>query len=812
MYNPSFNLALFAPMSRTLFILFILIASIGVSQSDSIFHVIDIRVEGNQRTHEDAVIIHSRLKIDSWISIPGTQTIHAMKALWQTGNYKSVEIVRVNVKKGIELIIKVEEYFKLGSICYAGLTKSEQRRMVENLSIKKRVVYSPQSLKVIESQLNNYLNSKGYIENKFSLDSVVTNNGSVSLVYKVIKGQRFRVDNVEYLNTEYISKRQFNKSLNKIRPSIFLWPGSLYEDNGDNEIENIENIAKTNGYPYAEIDSLKLEFDKRKVNLAYSFNESTSYKFGEFNWKGNASIHDTVLNKLVEKFKGSIYSIDLINELLYFSNSYNDVSSLYYEQGYASMRLYHQLVPNEETGIIDIDIYIEEGNIMRFGNISFSGNIRTKEFVLLREVLTIPGERFTRSQIILSQQKLSQLDYFINAEMDVKMNTDTATKTVGIEYVVKEKISDKLYISGGYGTRLVGTVGFDFKNFSGTDLFKKGTRWNPLPAGGGQHLSLKGQTDGIGYYGGSFNIYEPWLRGKPIGLAFNASFASINDSLGNLGIFNIQSTLSHKPFKNDLFTYFNYSLGYRTYNANNFDVFGETLGKFNAVTLQAGMLKNTTSGGVFPTSGNRIETSIISSLPPSSRYTETEALSLSTEEKFKWFEYYKFKFSLKHYQSLRPDKNIVLTSKFGIGYLGYFNKEVGTVPFGRYFMGGTGITNFDVSANEYIGLRGYESEDISTAIGDPLAIKLSFELQKKVVETDQFMLSTHLFGEFGNTYQSLVDLDPYNLKSSIGFGGKVYAPIIGVIGIDVGWGLNKTDFNWKTPAVQFTIGMDIGDF
>ncbi len=799
-------------MSRTFFILFILISSIGFSQNDSIFHVNDIRVEGNIRTHENAIIIRSRLKIDSWISVPGTQTIHAMKALWQTGDYKSIEIIRVNVPRGIELIIKVEEYFKLGSIRYSGLTKSEQRRMTEDLSIEKRIIYNPQSLKVIESQLNNYLNGKGYIENNFFLDSVITNNGLVSLVYKVLKGRRFRVDNIEYTNTEYISNRQFNKSLNKIRPSILIWPGSLFEDNGDNEIENIENVAKTNGYPYAEIDSLKLEFDKQKVNLSYSFNESTRYKFGNFKWEGNESIDDTVLNELVEKFKGTIYNIDLINELLYFSNSYNDVSSLYYEKGYAAMRLYHQLVPNAETGIIDINIYIEEGEIMRFGNISFSGNIRTKEFVLLREVLTIPGERFTRSQIILSQQKLAQLDYFKNAEMDVKMNTDTATKTVGIEYVVKEKISDKLYISGGYGTRLVGTVGFDFKNFSGNDLFKKGTRWNPLPAGGGQHLSLKGQTDGVGYYGGSFNIYEPWLKAKPIGLAFNTSFASINDSLGNLGIFNISSTISHKPFKNDPFTYFNYSLGYKTYNVDNFDIFGETSGKFNSLTLQVGMLKNTTSGVVFPTSGNKIETSIISSLPPYSRYTEIEALNLSTEEKFKWFEYYKFKFSLKHYQSLNPVKNIVLASKFGIGYLGNFNSEVGTVPFGRYFMGGTGITNFDVSANEYIGLRGYESDDISSAIGDPLAIKLSFELQKKVIETDQFMFSTHLFGEFGNTYQSLMDLDPYSLKSSIGFGAKVYAPILGIIGIDVGWGLNKTNFSWQLPAVQFTIGMDIGDF
>ena len=111
-------------MSRALFILFILISSIGVSQNDSIFDVVDVRVEGNKRTHEDAIIIRSRLKIDSWISVPGAQTIHAMKALWQTGDYKSIEIIRVNVPRGIELIIKVEEYFQLGSIRYSGLTKS----------------------------------------------------------------------------------------------------------------------------------------------------------------------------------------------------------------------------------------------------------------------------------------------------------------------------------------------------------------------------------------------------------------------------------------------------------------------------------------------------------------------------------------------------------------------------------------------------------------------------------------------------------------------------------------------------------------
>jgi len=799
-------------MRRILFLLCLMTSSIGFSQLDSVFHVVNIHVEGNERTDEDAIVIRSRLKIDSWISVPGTQTIYAMKALWESGDYKSIEITRVNVTKGIEIIIHVEEYYKLGEVKYNGLSKSEQRRMSENLAITERVVYSPQSLKVIESEIGNYLDSKGYVKHKYSLDSIKTDNSSVSLMYNVVKGERYRVDNVDYSNTDYVSKRQYNKSLENIRPSIFVWPGSLYENNADAEVENLEAIAKINGYPYAEVDSFDVQFEKRKVNVSYSFNESTRYSFGQVLWEGNEFIHDSILDKMTAKIHGVIYSEAVINELLYYSNDYSDVSSLYYEKGYAAMRLYHQLIPNEETQVIDIKVHIAEGKIMRFGNISFSGNIRTKEFVLLREVLTTPGEKFTRSQIILSQQKLSQLDYFQNAQMDVKMNPDTASDNVDITYIVKEKISDKLYISGGYGTRFVGTLGFDFKNFSGKDLFKKGTRWNPLPAGGGQHLSLKGQTDGIGYYGGSFTFYEPWLKGTPMGLSFNTSYASISDSVGQLGIFNVQTTLSHKPFKKDPFTYFNYAIGYRNYNANGYDVFGETNGKFNSITLQAGVLKNTTNGGVFPTSGSRIKAMVMSSLPPLSRFSENEALSLSTQQKFEWFEYYKVKFSYKHYQGLGSSKKWVLASKFGLGYLGHFNKNIGTVPFGRFFMGGTGITNFDVSANEFIGLRGYEAEDISSLEGDPLAVRVSFELQKKLIQSERFMLSSHIFGEAGNTYPSLLEFDPYSLQSSFGAGAKLYAPIIGVLGVDVGWGINKTDFNWKTPVVQFTIGMDIGDF
>ncbi len=797
----------------TTFLISFLISFALYSQNDTAFYIRNIQVEGNQRTSGDAIIILSQLKIGDWIRMSGTKAKTAVSNLWETGEYKNVYLERKDVKTGISITIHVEEYLSLGEIQFVGFSKSEERLLGRSENIAKLKVYSPHSLNVIKQEVSRLLVDKGFVHYQYELDAIKTLNGRVSFQVKVIKGNRYRVGEIEFVHDYEIKDRQFQKAMNALRPKKVFWPGSIYSMNEKGEIGLLQETADNLGYYGASVEEIKVDTLGNKVNLRYTFSEADKETIGEFSWEGNEVYSDSVLNSIAQPLTEQLYSRRKLIEVLQYSDKMSDITSLYMDNGYALMQLRYRLVPNAHTNRLDVYVNINEGPLLKYGVVGVSGNVRTKDHVMKRELITTPGEEFSRSDILLSQQKLNRLDYFKPSAMDVSLIPDTANGTADLTYIVEEKISDKLLISGGYGSgRLVGTLGFDFKNFSGGDIFKKGTRWKPLPAGGGQHLSLKGQTDGVGYYGVMFSFMEPWVGGRPIGLSFSSNYARYNDSIGTLNLFSVQSTLSHQPIKSDPFTHLNYQLSYRNYQPNEFNVFGLTTGNFNALSLKVGVLNNTTDNNIFPSKGKVFKASVSSTLPPYSRFTAEEALSLTDQEKFKWFEYYKLKFSWKQYTSLDNKRSLILESKFGAGYLGNFNSAIGDVPFERFIMGGTGMTNFDISANEFIGLRGYDPEEISSIDGDPMAVKLSFELRKKLLQADQYMISTHLFAESGGTFSSDVPVSLNNLNHSVGVGARVFTPVVGMLGIDVGWGLSKPGFSWKDPMVQFTLGMNIGDF
>ena len=481
---------------------------------------------------------------------------------------------------------------------------------------------------------------------------------------------------------------------------------------------------------------------------------------------------------------------------------------MYLDNGYANLKLKYKTVVNTDNSIT-IFVSIKENELYEYGKIAFKGNVRTKDKILRQTVLTNSGEAFSRSKIILSQTKLQQLDYFIPEKFDVKLNIDTTLKKIDVTYIVKERISDRFLVSGGFnGTYLVGTLGFDFKNFELSDAFRKGSRWNPLPAGGGQHLSLKAQSDAQNYYGISFLHEEPRLQNKPIGIGVSSDYAFYNDkNAGTLKLSSSQVGISHYTNKRNPFWRLTHQLNYQNYHPNNYSLFGFSSGIYNALNYKAILVNRTVNNTYFPTKGKTLKFEGSSTIPYST--FKTIDLTKSTQENYKWLEYYKLKTSFKHYVSLNKKQTTILASKFGAGVLGRFSNKLNIVPFGRFKMGGTGITNYSINANDIIGLRGYEAGSLSSDGGDPLALKMSIELRQKIVSFEKWMLTTHLFYENGNTFAWG---DRITLNHASGIGARLFIPMLGVVGVDCGWGFNKQNFTWKEPTVQFTIGLDVGDF
>jgi len=449
--------------------------------------------------------------------------------------------------------------------------------------------------------------------------------------------------------------------------------------------------------------------------------------------------------------------------------------------------------------------------------------------VIRREIRTKPGDLFSRSDIMRTQRELSILGFLDPEKMNVIPKPNPVDGTVDIEYVVGEKPSDQIELSGGYGGySLIGTLGLTFNNFSTKNLFNK-KAWTPLPSGDGQRLSLRGQTSGPIYNSINFSFTEPWLGGKkPTSFTFSTYYThqgqgsktAIDSETGavvdnpnyqSMGTFGVTVGLGKRlKWPDDHFQYYQ-SINYQYYDVNNWPAFqGFSKGYANNIFYEGILTRSSLDDINFPKSGSRI--SLSGQLtPPYSWFNGKDYSELSTEEAFKFVEYNKWKFTAAWYNNF-VDK-FVLYAKVGFGGLFTYTPEVGIAPFERFYLGGSGLSGFQLDAREVIALRGYDDLSLSPATGAPLVTKYTAEIRYPFSTNPSAMVYGLAFAEMGNTFQDLQSFNPFNNYRAAGFGVKVFLPMFGLLGLD--WGYRLDDVpgrpGMQRSQVHFSIGANLGE-
>ncbi len=791
-------------MKLFVFLSYLLFYTSFLAQEKEAFKIENILVEGNVNTSTDAIITLSGLKIGRYTTIPSRDVQQAIKRLWNENVFDKIEIRKEILNHENTLIINLKEYELLGHVNFEGLKAFDIQKLKKNKRINELKRYSPNALKIIEYEITNYFKKKGYVNVRVRSEAVTDTTGKVNLNYTIIKGKRQKKGKYFFEgNTSFGAKKITKYINNNTKEKSILNRGN----NKEIEINNsVLNFYKSHGFLNVEVNTKSKFKNENRKDFIVTINEGEQFYLDSVIFSGNNVFTDVELNSIVKPLLNKEYDEEKLKKLLYYNEKQTDLTSLYFDHSYANFK-FNFTSTFKQDNKVSIHIEIEEGKRYEFGSINFVGNVRTKDKILYHTVLTNSGLPFSRNRIILSQQKLMQLEYFVPEKFDVQLTTDTTTKEVAVTYILKEKISDQFLISGGFdGRYLIGTLGFDFKNFELADVFKKGTRWNPLPAGGGQHLSLKGQSDAQNYYGFSFLFEEPRLNNKKIGVNYSSDYAFYKtDDKGTLKLFSTQVGLTHFPTKKKPFLRLNHQLNYRYYQPESYPLFNFSTGFFNALTYKATLIEQTTNNSFFPTKGHYLKFQGVTTFPSS--FANKDLENLSNQKKYKWLEYYKIKIAFKQFYPL-GNKN-VLYAHFGAGYLGRFNSKLDVVPFERFLMGGTGITNYSINANDIIGLRGYDAGALSSASGDAIATKMGVELRRKLITFDKWMMTVHLFYENGNTWNLN---DKVVLKHAFGIGTKLFIPMLGVVGVDAGWGINRVGYNWKQPTIQFTIGLNVGDF
>ena len=520
--------------------------------------------------------------------------------------------------------------------------------------------------------------------------------------------------------------------------------------------------------------------DKQGLKVQLNIQEGPQYIVRNITWDGNSVYTDEQLTTSLGFNKGDVFNQNKYDENINFNKSSTDINSLYQNIGY----LFFQAIPSltkVDDDSLDIHFDIYEDEMATIGEVSFTGNTSTHDDVVRRNLRTIPGNTYSRDAIVRSVRELSTLGYFNPENITPDFQPNPEDKTVDISYNLDESESTSNFeFSGGYGGAVIGAIisaRLNFNNFS----LKRALEgdFTPFPSGDGQTLSLGVQVTGTGYQSYSFGFIEPWLNGRPTSFGVNFSYNLISYSTTNERnkLFSASVSLGKRLRWPDDFFSTRTELSYQLY-----DVAGGTSflaeGTSSIISIRQVLERNSLDNFISPSSGSKFTLSL-EVAPPLVGFSE----------------YYKIKYDFQHHIPIVS--KLVLTSQADYGFIGYLTKKRRT-NFQRFLLGGTQLQQRQSFLYDNIDLRGYPgglSESIAPVvdgkkIGGRLYSKYSIELRYPAISTDQLQLIPYLFMDGGNAYENFSTFDPFNLKRAVGFGTRVFVPILGLVDLSYGYRLD----------------------
>jgi len=838
------------------------------------YTIAGIKLTGAHYLDTSIVLSIASIQVGDKVLVPGGDLFSkSIQNLWRQKLFSDIQIYITKVEgDNIWIEISVTERPRLGDFKFEGVKKSEEDDLKGKVGLVKQTIITENMRRRAVEVITKYYTDKGFknvtvnIEEK--PDSSFVNSNSI--VFHVDKGKKTRVDNIFFNGNDHVSNSKLKKQMKgtKEMTKITLYPSNDVDPYGKDSAYTFNEYMKEWGPlvpsktkavmdPYfrfklfnsAKFDAKKYEEDKEKIithynslgyrdaqivadtqynstngniDVAMKLMEGHKYYFGNITWKGNAKYSDSILNVLLGIHKGDVYNIQTLNKKLgkELSPEGGDISGLYMDDGYLFFR-----VDPVETAVyndtIDYEIRMVEGPQARIKNVTIAGNEKTKDYVIRRELRTIPGELFNRSEVIRSVRELGNLQYFNQEKINPGVVPNAEDGTVDINWTLEEKSSDQLELSAGWGggIGLTGTLGVSFNNFSIKNIFHK-EAWDPLPQGDGQKLSLRYQSNGRAFNSYNASFTEPWLGGKKrnsLTLAYyHSKFSNAFDPLTGLpdkqrsdtnflrttGI--TVSLGKQLKWPDDYFSLV-YSVNFTKYKMENYPIFaGLDSGISTNVSLKIALQRSSVFDPIFPRSGSNFIASV-QLTPP---YSLINPDLITSVNPYEHPEYHKWRFNAEWYvpigKATGEDKNRQFVLKLDFS------------PFERFQLGDAGLTNnYGLLGYEIISQRGYpvyESSD-PTINPDQSSANKFFTIFNKYVLELRYPLVTNpsstiyglAFFEAANGWYDFKDYNPFRLRRSTGVGMRFFLPMFGLLGFDYGVGIDRLGPNVKLKdASRFT--------
>ena len=737
--------------------------------------LLGLSVDGNKRANAGLIVATSSLVVGE--ELTGEKIQRAIRQLWELELFSDVRIIAEQVsQEGAYLLIRVKEYPRLEVIDIDGGKKIGKDEIEEAIDLFPGQSLKPSTPIRLRRKIEQLCEEEGYLLADITVEIREGSKEDYDILFvRVAEGKKVKIKKIEFDGNNAFKVKKLRKLLKNTKKKSLFRSGEFHIEKYDEDLKNLIEFYQENGYRDAHVlgDSIWYTDDKRRMFLTIKLEEGNRYYFGDVTFSGSDLFSEAELQRQLMFQPG-----DVFNQKKYDITIRERLTTLFYDQGY----IYTQVLPTEIPAggdTLDIQIHINPGNQFSVRRIHITGNTKTREKVIRREFDLKPGDTFDVSKLRRSMRDVTILNYFSNIVPDVE---DISDSEVDLWVKVEEKPTDQANLSAGYSERdgVIGAIGFTAPNFFGS----------------GQILNLDWN---FGYQYGSFSISytEPWLFDTEtlVGVSFyDVSRRWVDgfseDLIGGSLRIGRRFRWPDDYFRGDWIyrlersKYSNFSESFKLRNEQGIS---EDETRISSAITQI-ITRDSRDYPEFPTTGS------VTTLT-----TELAGGFLRGNDR-----YHKHIFSAEWYTPVY--RKVVLYNNLLFGYLDGLSSNPQDMPLLEYFyMGGSGLS---------LGtpLRGYEERTVGppsvsggSALGGKSQLKVGAELRVQMV--DNPTIYGLAFAEAGNTWRNFDQTDPFNLKRSIGLGVRLYMPLIGLIGLDYGYGLDyyingRREGSWK-PHFQF---------
>ena len=818
-----------------------------------------VSVGGNHYFAPEQILQIAGLQPGMTVTVPGEEMSSIVNRLWLQRYFEDVAVV-------IDSLVPTRDtaYFKVNIIerprvsrwTFSGIKSGDQKELQERLNLRRGGEFSDYVSKTATDIIKKYYKEKGFlnvdVDVRTKKDTMV--RSAIRVNFAIDKGEKVKIKTITFKGNDHVKESKLVRSMKKTRDarfSNFFSSKKFNEFEYENDKRSMISAFNEAGYRDARIIKDTMYYvEPGRLQIDFEVDEGRQYYFRDITWTGNSVYSSETLNNILMIKKGDIYDVVTMEKRLFGGGKQNeyDISKLYRDNGY----LFFNLQPvemNIEGDSVDVEMRIVEGKPATLNNIIINGNDLTNERVVRRQLFTRPGYLFSQSDFERSIREIASMGQF-----DPESITDPTKgysiipnqfdNTVDIIYNVTEKPSSQLELSGGWGgNTFVATVGVSFNNFSTRRFFDK-TAWRPVPLGDAQNLAVRFQTNGTYYTSLSASFSEPWLFGKkPTSLNMSLYYTRQTNSYIYYNILNNDEFMEVYGFAagigkrlkwpDNYFVLYN-QLSWQTYRLQDWSYnFLFNTGISHNLSYTLSLSRNSTDQQIYPRQGSDFSFALQLTPPYSvmrkknkgvldaegnptmeDSWRDVDYNLQTSEDRYRWIEYHKWTFKGALYTKLVGD--LVLMARAQFGYLGYYNRNWGYSPFEGFRVGGDGMSGYDTYGSEIISLRGYENYSLTpTAMSSynttgnyyagNVYDKFTVELRYPVILQPQSTIYALLFLEGGNCWADIRDFNPFQIRRSAGVGVRVFLPMIGLLGVDWGWGFDNYD-GYGGSQFHFVIG------